>query len=51
MTGECSYEVSALDLVRVNMLTAFQHIPTETREVANRTLAAMAEKKAEHNSL
>jgi transcriptional regulator with XRE-family HTH domain len=49
MTGERSDEASALDVVRdeeeAEMLTAFRHIPSETREVAKRTLTAMAEKK------
>ncbi|WP_290604942.1 helix-turn-helix transcriptional regulator [Arsenophonus sp. ENCA] len=50
MTGERSDEASALDVVRdeeeATLLTTFRHIPGETREVAQRTLAAMAEKKA-----
>ncbi|WP_334469221.1 helix-turn-helix domain-containing protein [Arsenophonus sp. PmNCSU2021_1] len=50
MTGERSDEASALDVVRdeeeAEVLTAFRHIPGETREVAKRTLTAMAEKKA-----
>ncbi|PAU99107.1 hypothetical protein CBG25_20575 [Arsenophonus sp. ENCA] len=50
ITGERSDEASALDVVRdeeeAEMLTAFRHIPSETREVAKRTLTAMAEKKA-----
>ncbi|MGL9719871.1 DUF3102 domain-containing protein [Symbiopectobacterium sp.] len=49
MTGERSDEASALDVVRdeeeATLLTTFRHIPGETREVAQRTLAAMAEKK------
>ncbi|BAN95453.1 hypothetical protein E05_06870 [Plautia stali symbiont] len=49
MTGERSDEASALDVVRdeeeAEVLTAFRHIPGETREVAKRTLTAMAEKK------
>ncbi|WP_290606035.1 helix-turn-helix domain-containing protein [Arsenophonus sp. ENCA] len=50
VTGERSDEASALDVVRdeeeATLLTTFRHIPGETREVAQRTLAAMAEKKA-----
>ncbi|WP_406850639.1 hypothetical protein WH390_02195 [Candidatus Arsenophonus nilaparvatae] len=50
ITGERSDEASALDVVRdeeeATLLTTFRHIPGETREVAQRTLAAMAEKKA-----
>ncbi|OZI15441.1 hypothetical protein CE195_01510 [Sodalis-like symbiont of Philaenus spumarius] len=50
ITGERSDEASALDVVRdeeeAEMLTAFRHIPSETREVAKRTLTAMAEKKS-----
>ncbi|WP_290605973.1 helix-turn-helix transcriptional regulator [Arsenophonus sp. ENCA] len=50
VTGERSDEASALDVVRdeeeAEMLTAFRHIHGETREVAKRTLTAMAEKKA-----
>ncbi|WGM10109.1 hypothetical protein QE197_03100 [Arsenophonus nasoniae] len=50
MTGERHDEASALDVVRdeeeAEVLTAFRHIPGETREVAKRTLTAMAEKKA-----
>ncbi|WP_290608852.1 helix-turn-helix domain-containing protein [Arsenophonus sp. ENCA] len=50
MTGERSDEASALDVVRdeeeANLLTAFRHIPGETRDIAYRTLAAMTEKKA-----
>ncbi|MFT8210575.1 MAG: helix-turn-helix domain-containing protein, partial [Symbiopectobacterium sp.] len=50
ITGERSDEASALDVVRdeeeAEVLTAFRYIPGETREVAKRTLTAMAEKKA-----
>ncbi|WP_290608893.1 helix-turn-helix domain-containing protein [Arsenophonus sp. ENCA] len=49
VTGERTDEASALDVVRdqeeAEVLTAFRHIPGETREVAKRTLTAMTEKK------
>ncbi len=49
ITGERTDEASVLDVVRdaeeANLLTAFRHIPGETRDIAYRTLAAMAEQK------
>ncbi len=48
MTGERTNEASALDVLRdkeeTNLLTAFRHIPEETKDIAYRTLTEMAEK-------
>uniref|UniRef100_A0A1A9WW59 HTH cro/C1-type domain-containing protein n=1 Tax=Glossina brevipalpis TaxID=37001 RepID=A0A1A9WW59_9MUSC len=50
MTGERSDEASALDVVRdeeeANLLTAFRHIPSESRDIVQRTISALSEKKA-----
>ncbi|MGG2141984.1 DUF3102 domain-containing protein [Symbiopectobacterium sp. RP] len=50
ITGERSDEASALDVVRdeeeANLLTAFRHIPSESRDIVQRTISALSEKKA-----
>ncbi|WP_422389271.1 hypothetical protein [Arsenophonus endosymbiont of Crataerina pallida] len=49
MTGERSDEASALDVVRdeeeANLLTAFRHIPSDSRDIVQRTISALSEKK------